>query len=298
MTNGDLTDFSHLHVKPGSKVRLDEWDTRWIESNHPERDATKEDAKQIVRKHVQSIAESQELLWADNRYALLLVFQGMDAAGKDSTIEHVTSGINPAGVHVVSFKEPSSEDLDHNFLWRYWKALPEHGRIGVFNRSYYEEVVVVRVNPDVLAQRTLPDYTVNEKFWARRFEDINAFERHLVRNGTIVVKFFLHVSKDEQRERLLARVNEKDKHWKFSMNDLRTRERWDEYRFVFEEMLTHTSTEWAPWWVIPADQKWMMRALVVQIVCDSVQALGLRFPPLDDAKRAELDRARKLLEKE
>jgi PPK2 family polyphosphate:nucleotide phosphotransferase len=297
MTDPDLTRIAQLRVAPGSTVRLADWSTR-LPTPNGDKNETKETAKEIVRDHVQRIADSQELLWADNRYALLLIFQGMDASGKDSTIEHVTSGINPAGVHVTSFKEPTSEDLDHNYLWRYWKALPEHGRIGVFNRSYYEEVVVVRVNPDILAQRAQPDYEPNEQFWLHRFEDINAFERHLVRNGTIVVKFFLHVSKEEQRERLLARINEKDKHWKFSMGDLKTRERWDDYQFAFEQMLTHTSTEWAPWWVIPADHKWVMRALVVQIVCDSVQALGLRFPPLDDAKRAELDRARKLLEKE
>ena len=297
MTDLDLTRIAQLRVTPGSTVRLADWSTRFPAPNGDKND-TKEQAKQIVRDHVQRIADSQELLWADNRYAVLLIFQGMDASGKDSTIEHVTSGINPAGVHVTSFKEPTSEDLDHNYLWRYWKALPEHGRIGVFNRSYYEEVVVVRVNPDILAQRAQPDYELNEQFWLHRFEDINAFERHLVRNGTIVVKFFLHVSKEEQRERLLARINEEDKHWKFSMGDLKTRERWDEYRVAFEQMLTHTSTEWAPWWVIPADQKWVMRALVVQIVCDSVQALGLRFPPLGDAKRAALDRARKSLEKE
>ena len=298
MKDADLTHFSGLRVEPGAKVDLSDRSTRWTAPDHPANGTIKEQSKEIVREHVKTIAESQELLWADNRYALLLIFQGMDASGKDSTIEHVTSGINPAGVHVVSFKEPSSEDLDHNYLWRYSKALPEHGKLGVFNRSYYEEVIVVRVNPEILAQRTLPDYDVNDKFWTRRFDDINAFEHHLVRNGTIVVKFFLHLSKAEQRERLLARVNEENKHWKFAASDLKTREHWDEYQYAFEQMLAHTSTDWAPWWVIPADQKWAMRALVVQIVCDSVEKLGLRFPPLDDAKRAELDRARRLLERE
>lgn len=298
MKDASLTRFEHLRVTPGTTVRLDEWDTRWLEKGGGANGETKEEAERILAQHVQRLADTQELLWADNRYAVLLILQGIDASGKDGTIRHVTSGIDPAGVHVVSFKEPSSEDLDHNYLWRYMKALPEHGKLGVFNRSYYEEVVIVRVVPEALAQRSMPDYVANDAFWEQRYDDINSFERHLVRSGTIVVKCFLHLSRDEQKERLLDRLNEDDKHWKFSMNDLKTRERWDDYKHAFQEMLTHTSTAWAPWWVIPADQKWAMRALVAQIVCRTLEGLELRFPPLSDAKRAELRRARAALEKD
>ena len=296
MNHNDLTRFEHLRVTPGTEVRLAEWDTRWLAKGG--NDDTKAQSEKILAEHVKQLADTQEMLWADNRYSVLLVFQGIDASGKDGTIRHVLSGVDPAGVHVVSFKEPSSEDLDHNYLWRYMKALPEHGKIGVFNRSYYEEVVIVRVVPEALAQRSMPDYVADDAFWQQRFDDINGLERHLVRNGTIVVKFFLHLSKEEQKERLLDRLNEDDKHWKFSMNDLKTRGRWDDYTRAFEAMLTHTSTAWAPWWVIPADQKWAMRALVAQIVCQCIEGLELRFPPLSDAKRAELGRAREALEKD
>jgi PPK2 family polyphosphate:nucleotide phosphotransferase len=298
MTETDLTRFAHLRVAPGARVRLEDRDTRWLSKTHPANDAVKAQAKEVLSDQVKRLAESQEKLWADNRYSLLVILQGIDASGKDGTIEHVASGLNPAGVHVVSFKEPSSEDLDHNYLWRYTKAMPEHGVIGFFNRSYYEEVVVVRVNPDILAQRSMPDYVVNDDFWAHRFDDINEMEHQLVRNGTIVIKLFLHLSKDEQRERLLARLDEETKHWKFSIGDLKTRSQWGEYQHAFQEMLTHTSTEWAPWWIIPADQKWAMRALVAQVMCHSVAKLELRYPPLSDKKREELRRARELLNKE
>jgi len=301
MIDDKSDEFERLRVRPGTVVRLDDWNTRWISSGKLkdlDEDDLKDEAKKFIEARVEEVADSQELLWADNRYAMLLVFQGMDAAGKDGTIEHVMEGVNPAGVRVVSFKEPSREDLDHDFLWRYVKALPEYGQIGVFNRSYYEDVGVVRVFPELLEQRAMHDREVDDTFWAERFEDINVFERHLVRNGTIVLKFFLHVSRKEQKHRLLDRLDDPDKHWKFSASDLKSREHWDEYARVFESMLTYTSTGWAPWWVIPADGKWAMRAIVAKVLTNEIRRLDLRFPPADDAKRALMRRAREALERE
>ena len=225
----------------------------------------------------------------------LVVFQALDAAGKDSTIKHVMSGVNPQGVRVVSFKQPSSEELDHDFLWRTVKALPERGRIGIFNRSHYEEVVALRVHPEWLDKQKLPPGPRGPEFWAGRHEDINAFERHLDRSGTKVVKFFLHISKAEQKRRFLARLDEPGKQWKFSAADLPERGHWDEYMRTFEEAITATSTPWAPWYVIPADHKPVMQAMVAAILIDTIQSLDLHWPEVSEQARAANDAARRSL---
>jgi PPK2 family polyphosphate:nucleotide phosphotransferase len=219
----------------------------------------------------------------------------MDAAGKDGTIKHVMSGVNPQGVQVFSFKTPSAEEVDHNFLWRYWKALPERGRIGIFNRSYYEDVLVVRVHPEILDRQKLPAEERNEKFWQRRYQDIRAFERHLVRNGTLILKFFLHVSKDEQRRRFLERLENAEKHWKFSAADLKERGYWDDYMEAYEAALAATSTKHAPWYIIPADNKWATRAIVADIVTAAIRGLDLRFPEVTKEQGEALAAARQLL---
>jgi PPK2 family polyphosphate:nucleotide phosphotransferase len=249
-----------------------------------------------VRKGLERLQKRQELLYAQDRYALLLVFQGMDAAGKDSVIGHVMSGVSPQGTEVHSFKVPSSEDLDHDYLWRVNRALPARGRIGIFNRSHYEEVLAVRVHPQFLDAQKLPADRVTRHIWKERFEDINAFERHLVRNGTVIRKFFLHVSRDKQRRRLLERIDDPAKNWKFSMGDLPERAKWKSYMAAYEEVLSATSTDEAPWFVIPADHKWFTHALVGEIIVKTLEGLDLAFPTLTPADRRGLRAARRLLE--
>ena len=237
------------------------------------------DAKKAVEKSVEQFADLQEMLYADNRHSLLLVFQGMDAAGKDSTIDKVTSGVNPAGFQVFSFKKPSSEEIDHNFLWRCWQRMPERGRIGIYNRSYYEEVLVVKVHPAIVASRQLPNKEVNDEFWEQRYHDINQMEKHLANNGTRVVKFFLNVSKDEQRNRFLSRLDRPEKNWKFSSADLNERRYWDDYQQAFRDALKATDKDYAPWYVIPADDKWNMRVIVADIIVDELKACLLYTSP-------------------
>jgi PPK2 family polyphosphate:nucleotide phosphotransferase len=289
---------NRYRVSPGTRVHLADWDTKWHPP--PELDALskadqKAQADAFVAERVREVAEYQDFLWADGRWALLLIFQGMDGSGKDSTIKHVTSGMNPAGLHVRSFKEPSQEELRHDYLWRYVKEVPAKGIIGVFNRSWYEELAVVRVNPELLKARGTPEDTTVEKFWQRRYEDVNFLERHLLRNGTLVLKFFLHISLEEQRQRLLERLEDPKKQWKFSPSDLETRERWAEYMSAYEAMITNTSTDHAPWYIVPADRKWAMRALVAQTVSNAIRGLGLRYPPIDEAKRTAIRQAIKAL---
>ncbi|MEM9743758.1 MAG: PPK2 family polyphosphate kinase [Pseudomonadota bacterium] len=256
-----------------------------------------DDPKDRVKKLVREISERQEVLFADDRYAVLLIFQGMDAAGKDSTIKNVFSGVDPAGFQVFSFKQPSLYQIDHNFLWRYWQAMPERGRIGIFNRSYYEETLVVRVHPEIIDGRKIPNKTVNDAFWQERFDDFRNLESHLSANGTKVIKFFLNVSKDEQRDRLLRRLNRPDKHWKFSASDVRERRHWDAYQHAFQETLSHTHTSDAPWYVIPADHKWTMRALVAEIIKAELDALPIAFPEPQADEVAEFEAARRELER-
>jgi PPK2 family polyphosphate:nucleotide phosphotransferase len=288
-----------FRVEPGRKVRLKNFDTSW---QHAKRlggkDAAKRDADEILNRSRKELAEAQDLLSANDTFSILVVLQAMDAAGKDSTIKHVMSGVNPQGCMVFPFKQPSAEELDHNFLWRYAKALPERGRIGIFNRSYYEEVLVVRVHPELLGRQKLPPGRRGKSFWKDRYEDINAFERHLVRNGTVILKFFLHVSKKEQKKRLLERLDDPAKHWKFSPADLDERAIWGEYMDAYEDALTATSTLWAPWYVVPADHKWVTRTIVADILAATIRDLDLRYPSLPPAREEALAEARKRLEEE
>jgi PPK2 family polyphosphate:nucleotide phosphotransferase len=285
--------FDELRVPEGRKFRLKDRDPR-----STGRFRSKEEAQERLRKGVERLRELQDRLYAQDRWALLLIFQAMDAAGKDGTIEHVMSGVNPQGCQVFSFKAPSSEELDHDFLWRTHRCLPERGRIGVFNRSYYEEVLVVRVHPELLAAQKLPASLVSKDIWKERFEDIRCAERYLTRNGIVIRKFFLHASKEEQRRRFLARLEEPEKQWKFSLADAKEREHWDEYMDAYEDMLENTSTEEAPWYVIPADRKWFSRVAVADIVVDTLERLDLRYPRVTAEKAAELKAARKALEQE
>jgi PPK2 family polyphosphate:nucleotide phosphotransferase len=257
---------------------------------------SKEHAHKLLEEGVTRLSKLQSLLYAQSQWALLLIFQAMDAAGKDSTIAHVMSGVNPQGCQVFSFKVPSEEELNHDFLWRCGRCLPERGRIGIFNRSYYEEVLVVRVHPELLPRQKLPSALMTKHFWRDRFEDINAFERHLARNGTVIRKFFLHVSKREQRERLLSRLDEPEKNWKFSLADLQERKRWDDYMEAYRQTIRHTSTEHAPWYVVPADHKWFTRLVVAEVVIETLEDLRLKYPQVDPAKRRELAKVRHALQ--
>lgn len=277
-------------ITDGKKFRLkdiDPADTRGLK--------LKEGAQAILARGVARLRELQEKLYAQNRWAVLLIFQAMDAAGKDSTIAHVMSGVNPQGCEVYSFKAPSEEELDHDFLWRTTRRLPERGRIGIFNRSYYEEVLVVRVHPEILKNQRLPPSLVTKNIWKDRFEDINALERYLSRNGVVIRKFFLHVSKDEQKKRFLERLRNPEKHWKFSLADIHEREHWDDYQRAYEEMIRNTSSSQSPWYVVPADHKWFTRLVVADAVIDALEGLNLSFPRIDPEKRKELDAARAAL---
>ena len=258
----------------------------------------KEKVEGLLQQGVERLAELQERLYAQDRWALLLIFQAMDAAGKDSTIEHVMSGVNPQGVDVRSFKAPSSEELDHDFLWRTTRCLPERGRIGIFNRSYYEEVLVVRVHPEILESQHLPKAVVKKDLFDDRFEDIRGFERYLGRNGVVVRKFFLHVSKQEQKRRFLSRLDRPEKNWKFSTADLKERGYWKDYMRAYEDAIRRTATKKAPWYVIPADHKWFTRLVVAAAVIATLEELDLHFPKVDKAKRRELRSVREGLERE
>jgi len=241
---------------------------------------SKENANDRLAEGVTALCELQERLFAQSEWSVLLIFQAMDAAGKDATIKHVLSGVNPQGCSVSSFKAPSKEELAHDFLWRGSGALPERGRIGIFNRSYYEEVLIVRVHPEYLDNQKLPRKLVTKKIWKERFQSINDFERHLSRNGTLILKFFLHVSVEEQRKRLLERLDEKEKHFKFEPNDLKERKLWDRYMDAYQGMVRQTATKYAPWYVVPADHKWFTRLVVSSIIIDRIRALRLHYPPL------------------
>jgi PPK2 family polyphosphate:nucleotide phosphotransferase len=298
MIRKDIIDLFRVPV--GQKLRLKDHNPGWKQTEEFKdmgKDALKERAKEVLEQNLANLAEAQNLLYADDRYAVLIVLQAMDAAGKDGTIKHVMSGVNPQGCQVFSFKKPSAEELDHNFLWRYMKCLPERGRIGIFNRSYYEDVLVVKVHPELLG-RQLQREKIGKKFWEERCEDINAFERHLVRNGTAILKFFLNVSKDEQRRRFLERLERPEKNWKFSPSDLAERGYWDDYMAAYEDALSATSTERAPWHVIPADYKWVTRAVVADIITTTIRELGLKYPDVSPEQRKRLNEARSKLEAE
>jgi PPK2 family polyphosphate:nucleotide phosphotransferase len=259
---------------------------------------SKEHAQEALDRGIARLSERQEKLYAQDRWGVLVVLQAMDAAGKDSTIKHVMSGVNPQGCSVTSFKAPGPEDLDHNFLWRSQRFLPERGKIGIFNRSYYEEVLVVRVHPEMLAREKMPERLVSGKIWQERFEDINAYERHLSRNGILVLKFFLHLSKAEQQKRFLERLDTPEKNWKFSESDVLERRHWGEYMSAYEEMIRCTSTKHAAWHVIPADHKWFARLAVAEVIVRALDSLDLCFPKVDEDKRKELKNARRQLKRE
>ena len=261
-------------------------------------DFSKKQANAMLAAGIVKLADLQTRLYAQDCWSLLVVLQAMDAAGKDSTIKHVMSGINPQGCQVVAFKAPSAHELDHDFLWRCSRELPERGRIGIFNRSHYEEVLVVRVHPKLLGGQRLPPVLVGKDIWRERYQSINDFERHLARNGTRIVKFFLNVSKEEQRKRFLERLDEPEKNWKFSVDDVKNRTCWNEYMRAYEEAISATSTEWAPWYAVPADHKWFTRLIVAQVIVATLEKLGLEYPKVDAERKKELAKARKALEKE
>jgi len=293
MKKSDRKLIRRYRVEDGGKFRLkdhDPADTAGLVLD-------KDEARRLLGVGVESLAELQGKLYAEDRWALLVIFQAMDAAGKDGTIGHVMSGVNPQGCEVFSFKEPSPEELDHDFLWRASQRLPERGRIGIFNRSHYEEVLIVRVHPEILAGEKIPDALRTKRIWEERYEDINSFERHLARNGTAILKFFLNVSKKEQKKRFLARLDDPGKNWKFNLADVQERALWGDYMDAYEEMIRATSTEWAPWYVVPADQKWFTRIVVAGAIVDTLEKMGVEYPALDQASKRRLAQARRELTK-
>jgi len=284
-------EFKDYRVRAGDRVKLKKWPTR-VKPVYDSKDHYQE----LLKEHVERLSSLQRLLYADNRYALLLIFQGMDTGGKDGAIRHVMSGINPQGCQVFSFKHPSATELDHDFLWRTTQCLPERGRIGIFNRSYYEEVLIVRVHPEILQKQNIPESLLDEDgVWEGRFRSILDLESHLCRNGTSVIKFFMHLSKQEQRKRFLERIDDPDKNWKFSMTDVTEREYWKQYMHAYEECLSATSTDHAPWYAVPADDKLNARLIISAAILDTLQKLDMRYPELDAARRRELQKIRKLL---
>jgi PPK2 family polyphosphate:nucleotide phosphotransferase len=279
-----------LAVPPGKKARLKKYDPTWTGSLKDEARGRK-----LLERGVRRLSKQQALLYAQDTYSVLVIFQAMDAAGKDGAIRHVLSGVNPQGCQVFSFKAPSAEERDHTYLWRSMKALPERGRIGIHNRSYYEEVLVARVHKEILASQQLPEQLKGGGIWKRRFREICNFERYLTDNGMVVIKFFLHVSKEEQRRRFLSRIDEEDKNWKFSIADAKERAFWDDYMKVYEDMLEHTSTDYAPWYVVPADNKWFTRLAVSTLLHTRIAELKLQFPKVTEGKRKELQEIRRML---
>jgi PPK2 family polyphosphate:nucleotide phosphotransferase len=261
-------------------------------------DIEKDEGKAIIEANRKRLSDLQEKLYAQDCWSLLLIFQGMDAAGKDSAIESVFEGVNPQGCEVYSFKTPTSKELDHDFMWRSAVCLPERGRIGIFNRSYYEECLIVRVHPEILAKQRIPKKLVTKNIWRERFEDITAFERYLSRNGTVVLKFFLNVSKEEQRKRFLDRLDEPEKNWKFSLGDVAERKLWDRYQAAYQDMIRHTASAAAPWYVVPADRKWFARVVIGSVIVNALEKLDLQFPKVDKAALVQFDQARIALEKE
>lgn len=281
-------------VKPGSRISLvKDYNPGYKCEFHQKGDAVRK-----LKAGIFQLAKYQDILYAQNNYSLLIIFQAMDAAGKDSTIKHVMSGVNPQGCQVFSFKAPSEEELDHDYLWRSMRALPERGRIGIFNRSYYEELLIVRVHPEILKKQQLPIFPKGDQIWKQRFEEINNFEKYLVNNGVIVLKFFLNVSKSVQRKRFLERIDSPEKNWKFSASDLQERSFWDDYMNAYEEVFNHTSTEFAPWYIVPADRKWFTRLIVADIICQKLQELNLQYPKISEEYKRKLSEAKKALEAE
>ena len=284
----------NFRVPEGKKLNLKNHPTDYTGDYTDKREAVED-----LEKNVERLAELQDVLYAQNHHALLIIFQAMDAAGKDGAIKHVMSGLNPQGCEVTSFKQPSSEELDHDYLWRAMKRLPERGRIGIFNRSYYEEVLIVRVHPEILQFQQMPDKLENDKnIWKKRFEQIRNFEKYLTENGAHVLKFFLNVSREEQKKRFLARIETPEKNWKFSATDAKERAFWDDYMRAYTDALANTSTKDAPWYVVPADKKWFTRTAVSEIIIKKMEALDLQYPKISEAQRESLLEAKKILESE
>ena len=280
-----------LKAKPGKEHHVSDFNPSFTS------DMSKQDAKEQLVQNIEKLSELQSMLYAQDRYSVLVIFQAMDAAGKDGTIKHVMSGINPQGCQVYSFKQPSAEELDHDYLWRINRSLPERGRIGIFNRSQYEDVLIAKVHPEILLSSKLPGILKTEDidngFWKRRYRQINDFERYLTENGTVIIKFFLNVSKAEQKKRFMERLNDESKNWKFSSADVKERQYWDDYMKAYSDVLTETSTEIAPWYVIPADNKWFMRYAVGQIICERMEKLDLHYPQLSKEALERLEECKK-----
>lgn len=293
-TNDGLRDDKNLFVKEGSKIKLKDFDTKYTASFK-----SKEDAAEMLEKDIEQMAELQNTLYASAKHSMLIVFQAMDAAGKDSTIKHVMSGVNPQGCVVTSFKQPSHEELAHDYLWRVNNHMPKRGMISIFNRSHYEEVLVTRVHPEYILAQNIPGIDsvedINKKFWNNRYEAINNYEKFLTDNGTVILKFFLYVSKKEQKERFLKRIDEQEKNWKFSGADVKERKYWDDYMTAYEEAINNTSKSYAPWYVIPADKKWFMRAAVADIIVGALESLDLCYPELSKEEVGKLEEAKQLL---
>ena len=282
-----------LFAVPGKKHSVEDFSSEYTGG------MKKEDGKTLLEDNIDALAKLQDRLYADGRYAVLVIFQAMDAAGKDGTIKHVMSGVNPQGCQVYNFKQPSTEELAHDYFWRTYKCMPERGRIGIFNRSYYEETLVAKVHPEIVLRQKLPTITslndINPNFWKHRYRQINDLERHLVDNGTLIIKFFLNISKEQQKRRLMRRIDDETRNWKFDMSDLRERGFWDDYMNAYSEMLTHTSTKYAPWHVIPADNKWYMRYAVGRIIVEHLSKLDIQYPKIDDEARQKLKEAKAAL---
>jgi PPK2 family polyphosphate:nucleotide phosphotransferase len=294
--NEELTTvMKRMMVEPGTKVRPASMETSWDDTEDLKLNGQalkKENSKGILEESVKKLNSAQELLWAGDSYSLLIILQGMDASGKDGIIEHVMSGINPQFCHVTCFKAPSSEELDHDFIWRCYKALPERGRIGIFNRSYYEEVLVVKVHPEWLDKQKLPPGEKGDAFWNARYRSINEIEHHLVQNGARVLKFFMNISKQEQKQQLMERIDTPEKRWKFNPADVDERASWEDYMKAYADMLQNTSTAHAPWYVVPADQKWLARALVAAVIAETIGSLDLRYPEMNDTQRKKMEESR------
>lgn len=282
-----------ITAKPGKEHKVSDFETDYVAG------LDKKKAKKLLEENIEKLSELQDKLYAQDKYSVLVIFQAMDAAGKDGTVKHVMSGINPQGCQVFSFKAPSAEELDHDYLWRIYRCLPERGRIGIFNRSHYEDVLVAKVHPAIVLNGKLPDIKkvedIDDKFWNKRYRQINDFEKHLTENGTIILKFYLNVSHKEQEKRFLARLEDEAKNWKFSAADLKERAYWDDYMKAYSDMLTHTSTDEAPWYVIPADNKWFMRYAVGQIICDRLEDMKLHYPELTEPAKAAIEEAKRML---
>jgi PPK2 family polyphosphate:nucleotide phosphotransferase len=291
MKTGKLAD--KFRVDSGKHFRLKDYDP--ADTGHWK---SKEHAGEALQEGIARTAELQDKLYAQNNWALLLIFQAMDAAGKDGAIKHVMSGVNPQGCEVHSFKVPSEEELQHDFLWRSYRVLPERGHIGVFNRSYYEEVLVVRVHPEILKTQRTPPSLLTDRIWDERFEDICCLEQHMARSGTVIRKFFLHLSRQEQKKRFLKRLEEPEKNWKFSASDVRERKCWDDYQQAYEDMIRNTAKKHAPWYIVPADNKWFTRLVISTVIVDTLESLDLQYPKVEADKKKELVAARKQLEKE